>query len=176
MLVPCTRRHTVIQPPWTCKRRKKSTATARLATRTASFVFLEPKNCAKYVALMADVVNVNYNIFWGSHLSLKSSPTSCTVLFFFWLILFPRRKAAASWSAKLRESLQPLFTFNTWVVVIASPWAGEGDDGTGACEGDDRTTCVTHVFPKKTRCKSICMSVSSFMHIADISEYRNSIT
>jgi hypothetical protein len=29
---------------------------------------------------------------------------------------------------------------------------------------------VTPVFPKKTKCKPICMSGSSFMHIVDISE------
>jgi hypothetical protein len=31
---------------------------------------------------------------------------------------------------------------------------------------------VTPVFPKKTKCKPICMPESSFMHIADISESR----
>jgi hypothetical protein len=31
-------------------------------------------------------------------------------------------------------------------------------------------TVVTPVFPKKTKCKPICMPASSFMHIVDISK------
>jgi hypothetical protein len=33
-----------------------------------------------------------------------------------------------------------------------------------------RGKSVTPVFPKKTKCKHICMPGSSFMHIVDISE------
>jgi hypothetical protein len=33
-----------------------------------------------------------------------------------------------------------------------------------------RRVAVTPVFPKKTKCKPICMPGSSFMHIVDISE------
>jgi NAD kinase len=40
----------------------------------------------------------------------------------------------------------------------------------GALHHSVRGLAVTPVFPKKTKCKPMCIPGSSFMHIADISE------
>jgi hypothetical protein len=49
-------------------------------------------------------------------------------------------------------------------VVVAHPEQGRGHAGVPPAHFDE-TQAVTLVFRKKTKCKPICMSGSSFMHI-----------